>query len=192
MPFACGRAFTVSQAHDTGSHLNNDTWAWDIRMPEGVPITATLDGVVRLARGDSTSGGCGVEFAKEANYVVLAHAGGLETQYLHFVKVVVKAGDQVKRGQLIGYSGKTGWACGSHLHFKLARTEGVGWNNPSVPARVARHGDPQAGMEIVSAACTTERPFIASLEPSPPGELAHGAAAPSDQSSNGDTVLSNK
>src|SRR5207248_3884362 len=30
VPFACGRTYPVSQAHDTGSHLNNDTWAWDL------------------------------------------------------------------------------------------------------------------------------------------------------------------
>ncbi|HME91769.1 MAG TPA: M23 family peptidase, partial [Myxococcaceae bacterium] len=34
-PFGCGRTFPVSQAHDTGSHLMNDTWAWDFRMPSG-------------------------------------------------------------------------------------------------------------------------------------------------------------
>jgi murein DD-endopeptidase MepM/ murein hydrolase activator NlpD len=204
IPFACGRTFTVSQAHDTGSHLNNDTWAWDIRMPEGVPITAALDGVVRLARGDSTTGGCGIEYAKDANYVVVNHPGGLETQYLHFVKVVVKAGEVVKKGQLLGYSGKTGWACGSHLHFKVARTEGNGWNNPSVPAKVARYGDPQTGTELTSIECNDQQPYIASFdqpEPVTPAgvaqliqrvEKAQGAAAPPDQSANGDTVVSNK
>ena len=70
IPFACGQTFTVSQAHDTGSHLQNDTWAWDFRMPEGVPIVAAMDGTVRLARGDSTQGGCDPRYARFANYVV--------------------------------------------------------------------------------------------------------------------------
>ncbi len=167
VPFACGRSFTVSQAHETGSHLNNDTYAWDFRMPEGEPIVAALDGVVRMARGDSTAGGCGIEFAKDANYVVLAHAGGLETQYLHFQKVMVKAGDVVKAGELIGFSGKTGWACGSHLHFKVAQTQTDGWNNPSVHATVARYGDPQTGTLIFAGDCSESRPYIASMDRTP-------------------------
>src|SRR5687767_2835627 len=57
VPF-CGRAHTVSQGHHTGSHVHYDTWAWDFRMPQGTPVVAALDGVVRMARGDSTSGGC--------------------------------------------------------------------------------------------------------------------------------------
>jgi murein DD-endopeptidase MepM/ murein hydrolase activator NlpD len=164
VPFGCNRSFPVSQAHETGSHLNNDSFAWDFRMPEGVPITAAADGEIRLARGDSSSGGCGIEWAKDANYVVITHEGGLETQYLHFARVVVKAGARVKAGELIGYSGKTGWACGSHLHFKVARTVGEGWNNPSVPARVRGYGDPQAGDLIDAGACSEERPYLASLD----------------------------
>src|SRR5690242_15399573 len=100
VPFGCGLTFPVSQAHDTGSHLQNDVWAWDFRMPEGTLIVAAMDGTVRLARGDSAIGGCGAEFAPYANYVVVRHAGGLETQYLHFSSVVVRAGDKVKAGDL--------------------------------------------------------------------------------------------
>src|SRR5262245_58557838 len=84
VPFGCGLTFPVSQAHETGSHLQHDAWAWDFRMPEGTPVVAAYDGVVRLARGDSARGGCDVRFAPFANYVVVDHGNGLETQYLHF------------------------------------------------------------------------------------------------------------
>src|SRR5207248_701939 len=138
------------------------------------------------------------------NYVVIAHAGGLETQYLHFTKVVVKPGDKVKAGDLIGYSGKTGWACGSHLHFKVARALGDGWNNPSLPATVKGFGDPQTGEVIDSGACGADRRYIASLDA--PGaeqiatrvEQVHGSAGPQEQlqpalsASGGDKVVSNK
>src|SRR5438552_18035661 len=86
VPFGCGLTCPVSQAHDVGSHLQHDTWAWDFRMPEGTPVVAAYDGVVRLARGDSSAGGCDARFAPYANYVVVDHQNGLETQYLHFSK----------------------------------------------------------------------------------------------------------
>ncbi len=176
IPFACGRSFPVSQGHLTGSHTAYDAYAWDLRMPEGEPIVAAADGVVRMARGDSTIGGCDPSFARHANYVVVTHDGGIETQYLHFSKVVVQPGDRVKTGDLLGYSGRTGWACGSHLHFKVM-TAGSGWNNPSVPARLAGYGDPQAGDVISSGACSEDRPFIASLGPDGrPREVGFGAA----------------
>src|SRR6218665_1011942 len=133
VPFACGRVFPVSQGHDTGSHLQNDTYAWDLRMPIGTPIVSAQDGKVRMARGDSTQGACDPKMAAHANYVVIEHAGGMETQYLHFSAVVVKPGDTVHKGQLLGYSGNTGWSCGPHLHFKVASTQGTGWTNPSRP-----------------------------------------------------------
>src|SRR5262249_29059018 len=142
IPFGCGYAFPVSQTHNTGSHLQNDVWAWDFRMPEGTPVVAARDGVVRLARGDSKDGGCDPRFAPLANYVVVDHGHGMETQYLHFSQVAVKPGDIVKAGDLLGYSGKTGWACGAHLHFKVAHVVAAGWNNPSVPAALDGYGDP--------------------------------------------------
>lgn len=153
VPFGCGLTFPVSQAHSVGSHQYNDVYAWDFRMPEGTPVVAAADGVVRMARGDSSIGGCDPEFAPFANYVVVTHANGIETQYLHFREVLVKPGDKVKAGDLLGYSGKTGWACGAHLHFKVAKPESNGWNNPSIPARIAGYGDPQAETLIVAPAC---------------------------------------
>jgi murein DD-endopeptidase MepM/ murein hydrolase activator NlpD len=165
VPFGCGLAFPVSQAHEVGSHLQHDTWAWDFRMPEGTPVVSAYDGVVRLARGDSAMGGCDAKYAPFANYVVVDHQNGLETQYLHFSKVVVKAGDHVKAGDLLGYSGKTGWACGAHLHFKVARATGPGWNNPSVHANISGYGDPQLDAEIVAPKCELPKVQVATKEP---------------------------
>ena len=162
IPFACGRIHAVSQGHETGSHLNNDTYAWDFRMPEGTPVVAARDGVIRLARGDSHVGGCDPRFASMANYVVLDHQDGLETQYLHFSAVVVRPGESVKQGQLLGFSGNTGWSCGAHLHFKVALARTQGWNNPSVPARILGYGDPIRDTMIASPACReVEKPMVA-------------------------------
>jgi hypothetical protein len=152
----------------------NDTWAWDFRMPSGVPIVAAAPGTVRLARGDSHTGGCDPSYASEANYVVITHPNGLETQYLHLESVVVSAGDVLKEGDLLGYSGKTGWACGSHLHFKVARPEGQAWNNPSVPARIKGYGDPIAESWIASPACE-QSPLPVAQGSGSQGEVAAGA-----------------
>jgi hypothetical protein len=167
-------SFPVSQVHNVGSHVGNDSWAWDFRMPEGTPVVAALDGVVRLARGDSTEGGCDPAMARKANYVVIESDGGLETQYLHFTSVTVNAGQHVRRGDLLGYSGKTGWACGAHLHFKVATPTSGGWNNPSVEARLAGFGDPALESWVSSPPCAAPLQ-VAGQQPAPravPGEEA--------------------
>jgi murein DD-endopeptidase MepM/ murein hydrolase activator NlpD len=156
VPFACGRVYPVSQGHDTGSHLQNDTYAWDFRMPVGTPVVSAQEGVVRMARGDSNQGACDPKMAQYANYVVVSHQGGIETQYLHFSTVVVKPGERVRKGQLLGYSGNTGWSCGPHLHFKVARSVGSGWNNPSVPASISGYGDPVRDTLVAAPACQPE------------------------------------
>jgi hypothetical protein len=171
--------FPVSQGHDTGSHQYHDTYAWDFRMPEGTPVVAARDGVVRLARGDSTQGGCDPKMAPFSNYVVLEHAKGVETQYLHFSQVVVKPGQQVKAGELLGYSGNTGWSCGPHLHFKVAMRKGSGWNNPSLPARILGYGDPTRGTLVSAPACQPglEGPLYVKREEGQPAQAATRAEA---------------
>jgi len=177
VPFGCGLAFPVTQVHAVGTHVENDVWAWDFRMPAGTPVVAALDGVVRLARGDSTEGGCDPSLARTANYVVLEHDGGLESQYLHLSRVVVQPGQHVRQGELLGDSGATGWSCGPHLHFKVARPESDGWNNPSVAARIAGYGDPALGTLVSSPPCAA------------PGVIAGSAPAPSPIAQGGGALL---
>jgi murein DD-endopeptidase MepM/ murein hydrolase activator NlpD len=182
VPFACGRIYPVSQGHDTGSHKYNDTYAWDFRMPEGTPIVAARDGTVRMARGDSTEGGCDEKFAPKANYVVVSHGDGLETQYLHFSAVVVKPGERVKQGQLLGFSGATGWSCGPHLHFKVAKETGRGWNNPSVQARIIGYGDPVRDTRVASPVCRDAQDnMVAAKELSRTGEAVVSLSPDADE-----------
>lgn len=156
VPFSCGSRVTVSQSHGTFSHVGTDRWAWDFRVPEGTPVVAALDGVVRMVRSDSVRGGCDRSFGPDANYVIIEHGNGLETQYLHFSKVFVELGQEVKAGTVIGEVGRTGFSCGAHLHFQLQKTREGHWANQSVPARFRGIGDPQAEEEIVSANCGGE------------------------------------
>lgn len=83
----------------------------DITAPKGTPVYATADGVVSSDQGGS---GYGVT-------VVLNHGFSYQTLYAHLSKKLVKTGQRVKRGQLIGYVGNTGLSMGSHLHYEVLK-----------------------------------------------------------------------
>lgn len=84
----------------------------DFSAPTGTPIYATSDGVVQSA-GFSTDG--------YGNKVVINHGYGFQTLYAHMVRVKAKAGQSVKRGEVIGYVGSTGKSTGSHLHYEVIK-----------------------------------------------------------------------
>ncbi|MDF2437073.1 MAG: family metallopeptidase [Bacteroidota bacterium] len=88
----------------------------DYAAAEGTEIYATGDGVV--ARADDMAQGYG-------NHVVIDHGYGYETLYGHMVKYVVRAGQQVKRGQLIGYVGSTGLSTAPHVHYEVRKNGGI-------------------------------------------------------------------
>ena len=53
------------------------------------------------------------------NMVTLDHGFGIVTKYGHLSRIAVSAGQQVKRGDVIGYVGSTGRSTGSHLHYEI-------------------------------------------------------------------------
>jgi murein DD-endopeptidase MepM/ murein hydrolase activator NlpD len=81
----------------------------DLAAPYGTPIVAAEDGIVRFA---GWHGGHG-------NFVQIAHAGGMGTGYGHMSAYVVRPGESVQAGQLIGYVGSTGLSTGPHCHFEV-------------------------------------------------------------------------
>ncbi len=99
----------------------------DIRQPLGAKIMSTADGVV-LEQGYNRGNG---------NYVFIKHAMGFETKYLHMEKALVKKGQKVKRGQVIGLIGNTGRSTGAHLHYEIIyKNKTV---NPLRFVRIARY-----------------------------------------------------
>jgi LysM repeat protein len=74
------------------------------------PLYAAADGVVEKAGWNS--GGYGLQ-------VLINHPNGMKTRYAHASKLFVKAGDEVKRGEVIAMMGSTGRSTGSHLHFEV-------------------------------------------------------------------------
>ena len=133
-PFGGGSKFTLNL-----SNISDKEWCYPLpgakvispygprggRMHSGVdlktkpsdPIYAAFDGVVTMSQVYSGYGNC----------VVLRHANGLETLYSHNVKNLVKVGDQVKCGQIIALTGRTGRATTEHLHFEV-RVNGKHYN----------------------------------------------------------------
>ena len=81
----------------------------DMAAPTGTPIRAPADGTVSLSADHYLNGG----------FTLIDHGQGVSTSYLHQSKRLVKDGDVVKRGQLIGEIGQTGRATGPHLHWAM-------------------------------------------------------------------------
>ena len=83
----------------------------DMAAPQGTPIYATRTGVVTVAAYQE--GGAGY-------YVKLNHGDGYTSIYMHMTHYIVKVGEYVTAGQIIGYVGSTGGSTGPHLHFGIA------------------------------------------------------------------------
>lgn len=86
----------------------------DFQAPPGTPVYAVNRGVVRVAK----------TYVVYGNSVIVDHGLGLLSMYMHLSKTVVFSGQLVKKGQLVGYSGETGYSEGPHLHLTI-RINGV-------------------------------------------------------------------
>lgn len=93
----------------------------DLRASPGTPIKAALSGVVSGV-GDTDTVCPGASYGK---WVLIKHSNGLSTLYAHLSLVRVGQGQNVGTGEIIGYSGSTGYATGPHLHFTVYATEGL-------------------------------------------------------------------
>ncbi len=86
----------------------------DIAAPEGTPVYAAADGIVKKAELLQGWG----------NLLVLEHDGGFSTFYAHMKAFDVKTGDKVTEGHVVGSVGNTGQSTGSHLHYEV-RKDGI-------------------------------------------------------------------
>ncbi len=81
----------------------------DFKAASGTPVYAINDGIVRVVKNYTVYGGT----------VIIDHGLGIESLSMHLSSFVAVAGEKVTRGQLIGYSGETGFAVGPHLHLSI-------------------------------------------------------------------------
>jgi murein DD-endopeptidase MepM/ murein hydrolase activator NlpD len=108
----------------------------DFAAPMGTPIYAAAGGVVATAEKHPVYG----------NAVEIDHGNGLSTKYAHASKLVVKAGDIVKRGQKVAEVGSTGRSTGPHLHFEV-HVKGVP-QNPSKFLLAQKAGSPFSALAV--------------------------------------------
>lgn len=94
---------------DPFTGLNQFHRGLDILAPTGTPVRSPADGIVLKAGRD---GGYG-------NVLMISHSEGVITRYGHLSAFKVKAGDKVRRGDLIALVGNTGRSTGSHLHYEI-------------------------------------------------------------------------
>jgi murein DD-endopeptidase MepM/ murein hydrolase activator NlpD len=122
-PFQHGSKFRLSQGYH-GKFSHQKKYAVDFEMPLGTPITAVHDGVVVDVKQDSDRGGADKSYATEGNYVLVYHpADGYYATYSHIRKngAAKRLGEKVKAGEVVAYSGNTGWSAGPHLHFEVLK-----------------------------------------------------------------------
>ncbi len=90
----------------------------DYGAPIGTPVLAADDGKI-IAVGNNDKGTSRWNKYQYGKHIVMQHDNNLATLYAHLSRQTVKVGDTVKKGDVIGYSGNTGYSFGPHLHFTV-------------------------------------------------------------------------
>lgn len=130
LPFQKGKKVYLVQAYDS-KFSHKGEYALDFKVKEGTAICAAREGTVIAARDDSEKGGLKPEHLSDGNYISIQHSDGSVAHYWHLKKdgVLVAVGGTVAKGQMIGYSGNTGYSAFPHLHFEVVQ------NGKQVPTR---------------------------------------------------------
>ena len=115
--------FSTANPQVYNGHGHN---AIDIAAPIGTPVHATLTGKV-LDTGDTdlSHDAKGRQCWSFGKWIMLIHPNGINTMYAHLSKIEVTKGQKVATGQIIGYSGMTGYATGPHIHFGVYASDGT-------------------------------------------------------------------
>jgi murein DD-endopeptidase MepM/ murein hydrolase activator NlpD len=99
----------------------------DIRGRKGSDVKATANGIVKIENYDRGNG----------RYILVDHGNGFVTKYAHMKKSLVKRGDTVARGQVIGLVGSTGRSTGPHVHYEIHYDDKI--VNPTRFVRIAKY-----------------------------------------------------
>jgi murein DD-endopeptidase MepM/ murein hydrolase activator NlpD len=102
-------------------------YAYDLGTNLGTPVYAMRAGRILSVQDRYPDSGGGPENISKFNYVLIEHDGGFRSAYVHLQqgfhsRMQIKAGDLVEKGQLIGYSGNSGWSSAPHLHIEIQKS----------------------------------------------------------------------
>lgn len=125
LPFAKGSKFLLIQAYNSKMSHTKEL-SLDFKMNPGSKICAARGGIIIATKEDSDVGGLNSSYLNEGNHIIIRHDDGSVAMYWHLQKdgVLVNTGDTVTKGQLIGYSGNTGYSAFPHLHFQVQDKNG--------------------------------------------------------------------
>lgn len=128
LPFENNTSKLIVQGYFSSfSHRNRA--ALDFKMKRGTNIHAARRGVVVRVKEDGSKGGWNRKYRPHGNMIVIQHEDGSRAGYWHlqFNGSLVKVGDTIQQGQIIGLSGKTGYTLFPHLHFLVWTTANGNW-----------------------------------------------------------------
>lgn len=137
LPYPKGEVYKVDQGFGGAfSHRGDLQHALDFNMPVGTEIYAARGGKVVLVEESNNRGGASEDMMDYANYITIIHDDGTFADYTHlqYQGANVEQGQEVRMGQLIGYSGATGYATGPHLHFVVKKAK-RGGGFTSIPVK---------------------------------------------------------
>lgn len=111
-----GSTVAAKKLYTSGSHNGVD-----FRAADGTAVKASLSGSVWATGNTDARKGC-YSYGK---WILIKHSNGLSTLYAHLSSISVNQGADVVTGDIIGYSGRTGYVTGPHLHLTVLATEGT-------------------------------------------------------------------
>jgi len=128
LPFESKKSHLIVQGY-FGIFSHKERAALDFKMKRGTHILAVRDGVVTRVKEDGSKGGWNKKYRSQGNNIIVQHSDNSRSGYWHLQKdgALVKVGDTVRQGQIIGLSGKTGYAALPHLHFIVWKNDSRGW-----------------------------------------------------------------
>lgn len=134
LPYESGKRYRMVQGYFS-SFSHRERAALDFKMKRGSKIAAARGGIVVRVKEDGERGGLKRKYRADGNNIIIQHNDGTRAGYWHLQKdgALVAVGDTVLQGQVIGLSGKTGYAAFPHLHFMVWKSGDGGWQQ--VPTR---------------------------------------------------------
>lgn len=126
LPYPGGLSFRLTRIDHNPNAPGINNPAYDFAMPYNSRVVAARSGRVITVVQNYSIGGCSSNYVNYANFVAIRHPDNRVSYYVHLRQngATVRVGDQVQRGQLLGYTGHTGYICGAHLHFAVLNYSG--------------------------------------------------------------------